>query len=46
VPDVQGIVNQAFGTSTKANDVNHDGVVNVVDIQAVINAALGLGCSG
>jgi hypothetical protein len=45
VADVQGIVNQAFGTSAKANDVNSDGVVNVVDVQAVINAALGLGCS-
>jgi hypothetical protein len=26
------------------NDLTHDGVVNVVDVQKVINAALGLGC--
>jgi hypothetical protein len=27
------------------NDMNGDGVVNVVDVQIVINAALGLGCT-
>jgi hypothetical protein len=40
------MVNEVSGMSTKANDLNNDGVVNAVDIQIVINAALGLGCSG
>jgi titin len=46
VSDVQTMVNEVSGMSTKANDLNNDGVVNAVDIQIVINAALGLGCSG
>jgi hypothetical protein len=27
------------------NELNHDGVVNVADVQKVLNSALGLGCS-
>jgi hypothetical protein len=27
------------------DDLNQDGVVNAADVQIVINAALGLGCS-
>jgi len=42
--DVQLIINQALGLATAANDVNGDGVVNVVDIQIEVNATLGLGC--
>jgi hypothetical protein len=36
---------RVLGTSSPVNDVNGDGTVNVVDLQTVINAALGLGCS-
>ena len=42
--DVQTIVNQALGTTPAVDDLNGNGVVNVVDIQKVINAVLGLGC--
>jgi hypothetical protein len=45
VADVQAIVNQALGKAPAANDVNRDGVVNVIDVQIVINAVLGLGCT-
>ena len=39
------MINQALGIAAAANDLNHDGIVNVVDVQIVINAALSLGCS-
>jgi uncharacterized repeat protein (TIGR01451 family) len=45
VADVQAIVNQGLGASKANNDVNRDGVVNVVDIQIVINAALYQSCT-
>jgi hypothetical protein len=45
VPDAQLMINQALGTSPPANDLNGDHVVNVVDIQIVINAVLGRGCT-
>jgi uncharacterized repeat protein (TIGR01451 family) len=45
VSDVQAIVNQGLGSSTAANDINLDGVVNVVDIQIVINAVLHSTCT-
>jgi hypothetical protein len=44
VGDVQLVINQALGLAQAADDLNHDGVVNVVDAQKVIDAALGLGC--
>jgi hypothetical protein len=45
ITDVQLIVNQALGAMPATNDLNGDGVVDVVDVQIVTNAALGLGCS-
>jgi hypothetical protein len=45
IMDVQLIVNQALGAMPATNDLNDDGVVNVIDVQIVTNAALGLGCS-
>jgi uncharacterized repeat protein (TIGR01451 family) len=45
VSDVQAIVNQGLGSSKAANDINLDGVVNVVDIQIVINAVLYSTCT-
>jgi uncharacterized repeat protein (TIGR01451 family) len=45
VSDVQAIVNQGLGSSKAANDINKDGVVNVVDIQIVINAVLYTSCT-
>jgi sugar lactone lactonase YvrE len=45
VSDVQAIVNQGLGSSKSANDINQDGVVNVVDIQIVINAVLYSTCT-
>jgi len=44
VMDVQGMINEAWGSTSPANDLNDDGAVNVVDVQIDINAALGLGC--
>ncbi len=43
--DVQKMINEALGTIQAANDLNNDGVLNVVDIQIAIDAVLGLGCS-
>jgi hypothetical protein len=38
------VLNEALGTAAAVNDWNGDGVVNVIDVQIGINAALGLGC--
>lgn len=43
--DVQAILNQALGVTPAVNDLSNDGWVNVVDIQIVINAVVGLGCA-
>jgi parallel beta-helix repeat protein len=44
IADLQAIVNEALGASSPANDLNGDGVVNVIDIQKVFGALLGFGC--
>lgn len=44
VSDVQSIINEALGNAPAINDFDGDGLVNVVDIQIEINAALSLGC--
>jgi uncharacterized protein (TIGR03437 family) len=41
----QDMVNEALGVTSPANDLNGDGVANVVDLLIVMNAALNLGCS-
>jgi hypothetical protein len=41
---VQLLINQALGISSPVDDLNSDGVVNVVDVQKVIDAVLSLGC--
>jgi probable HAF family extracellular repeat protein len=46
VTDIQQMVNEALGNSAAGNDQNGDQVVNVVDLQIVINAAMALGCVG
>jgi uncharacterized repeat protein (TIGR01451 family) len=45
IADVQRMINEALGTILPNQDLNGDGVVNVVDVQIVMNAALGLGCT-
>jgi uncharacterized repeat protein (TIGR01451 family) len=45
VADVQKLIDEALGTASAVNDLNSDKVVNAVDVQIAINAALGLGCS-
>jgi hypothetical protein len=45
VADAQREINEALGAFSPVNDLNSDGVVNVVDIQIVINAILNLGCT-
>jgi hypothetical protein len=45
VADVQLIIDQALGLTPTVNDLNVDGVVNVVDLQIESNAALGPGCA-
>jgi len=45
VADVQKAINETLGTVPSADDLDQDGVVNAVDVQIVINAILGLGCS-
>jgi hypothetical protein len=45
VADTQLIVNEVLGLSPAVNDLSNDGVVNIVDLQTEINAALNLGCA-
>jgi len=42
VVNAQLVVNESLGALTPIHDVNHDGAVNVVDIQRMIDAVLGL----
>ena len=42
---VQQEINEASGAAAAANDLNGDRVVNVVDIQRLIDAALNPGCT-
>jgi hypothetical protein len=42
--DVQLIINEALGLSPAANDLNGDGVLNVIDVQMSTNTAPGGGC--
>jgi hypothetical protein len=46
VADVQLIINAILGEVSVAGDLNQDGVINVVDAQIGIDAALGMGCGG
>jgi hypothetical protein len=39
------MINQALGAAKALNDLNHDGAVNVIDVQIVIDAVVGLGCT-
>jgi hypothetical protein len=45
VSDVQLEVNEALGSAPPANDLDMDGSVNIVDVQIVLDAVLGSGCS-
>ena len=45
VIDAQGIINEALGIIYPFNDLTGDGAVNIVDVQVVLDAAMGLGCS-
>ena len=40
VADVQAMINEALGSRSPANDLNGDGIVDVVDIEIVIQAIL------
>jgi hypothetical protein len=42
--DVQIMINEALGIIPAVNDLNRDRVVNVLDVQKEIDAALGQGC--
>jgi subtilase family serine protease len=44
VADVQLMINEALGVAPAVNDLNHDGVIDVVDVQRVIDAVLLLSC--
>jgi len=44
VLDVQVLINQALGARQALDDLSGDGVVNVLDVQLEIDAALGKGC--
>jgi len=44
VRDLQQMINEATGVSTPSDDLNGDGVVNIVDIQMEANVALGGPC--
>jgi len=45
ITDAQQMVNEVLGVSSAGNDLNGDGLVNVVDLQIVLNAAMNQGCS-
>jgi hypothetical protein len=42
--DVQKILNEALGIAQAVDNLNHDGIVNVADLQIVLLSALGQGC--
>jgi hypothetical protein len=44
VADAQRMINEALGADSAVSDLNGDGAVNVVDIQLVMNAVLGMQC--
>jgi uncharacterized repeat protein (TIGR01451 family) len=44
VAEIQEMINQLLGLVQAANDLNGDGVVNVVDVQIIIEAALTQSC--
>jgi uncharacterized repeat protein (TIGR01451 family) len=44
VADIQTVINEALGSAPAVNDLNRDGIVNVVDIDVVIESKLNLGC--
>ena len=45
VSDVQRVLTEALGLAPAINDLSQDGAVNVIDVQIVMNALLGKGCS-
>ena len=42
---VQSVINGALGLTSPVDDLNGDGVVNIVDVQIVMEAALGSSCA-
>ena len=44
VTDVQAIVKEASGAVSPVHDLNGDRTINIVDVQLVVNAAVGFGC--
>ncbi|MEI9976870.1 MAG: hypothetical protein WDO73_35370 [Ignavibacteriota bacterium] len=44
VADIQKLIDEALGISRALDDLNLDGVVNLLDVQIVISAASGAGC--
>src|SRR5271166_4444990 len=45
VSDVQAEISEALGVTMATNDLTGEGVVNVVDVDWVITAALDMGCA-
>jgi uncharacterized repeat protein (TIGR01451 family) len=45
IADVQALINQALGKTLAANDLNQDGMVDVVDVEIAMKAVMGLGCA-
>ena len=41
---LQRAVNQAIGSAACTSDLNRDGACDVIDLQRVVNAALGQSC--
>jgi hypothetical protein len=44
IADVRLMIKEALGVAPAVQDLIHDGVINVDDVQEVINAVLQLGC--
>ncbi|MGA3043596.1 MAG: hypothetical protein ABSF54_22705 [Bryobacteraceae bacterium] len=42
---MQQIINEALGALPAKNDLNGDGVTNVIDVQIVVNDVLGFDCT-
>jgi hypothetical protein len=42
---VQAVINQSLGVSPPTNDLNQDGVVNVMDVRLAINTSLSSLCA-
>lgn len=45
VADVERVIQESLGILPAVDDLNHDGVINIADVQILANAVMGVGCA-